>query len=190
MQTTDQRRASFSTFAESTADDWRIIEEYFPENQSLATANLIAQMRMLGRDHGGFPVSRLEHSLQTATLAEQGGESDEYVLCALLHDVGDTLSPGQFHPDIAAAIVAPVVSEAHAWMVAKHGVFQGYYFWHHVGLDRDAREKYRDSPHFDLTAEFCERYDQRAFDATFVSNPLDHYLPLIEQFFGAPASQP
>jgi predicted HD phosphohydrolase len=189
MQSTDQRRASFASFAESTADDWQIIEEYFPENQSLATANLITQMRMLGRDHGGFPVSRLEHSLQTATLAEQAGESDEYVLCALLHDVGDTLSPGQFHPGIAAAIVAPVVSEAHAWMVSKHGVFQGYYFWHHLGLDRDARERYRDSPHFDLTAEFCERYDQRAFDATFVSNPLEHYLPLIEQFFGTPASR-
>jgi predicted HD phosphohydrolase len=184
MQTTDQRRASFATFADSTADDWRIIEQYFPETQSLATANLIVQLRMLGRDHGGFPVSRLEHSLQTATLAEQAGESDEYVLCALLHDVGDTLSPGRFHPDVAAAIVAPVVSEAHAWMVAKHGVFQGYYFWHHLGLNRDAREAFRDSPHFELTAEFCERYDQRAFDATFASHPLEHYLPLIEQFFG------
>jgi predicted HD phosphohydrolase len=187
MQTTEHRRTSFRSFAESTADDWQIIQSYFPENQALATANLIVQMRMLARDHGGFPVSRLEHMLQTATLAERAGESDEYVLCALLHDVGDTLAPGQHHPAIAASIVAPVVSEAHTFMVAQHGIFQGYYFWHHLGLDRDARDAYRDSPHFELTEEFCERYDQRAFDASFTGNPLEHYVPLIEQFFGPAA---
>lgn len=187
MQTTEQRRASFTTFAESTKDDWQIIQSYFADTQSLATRNIIVQLQMLGRDHGGFPVSRLEHMLQTATRAERAGESDEYVLCALLHDIGDTLSPGAFHPDVAAAVVAPVVSEGHTWMVAKHGVFQGYYFWHHLGLDRDTRDRFADSPYYDLTADFCERYDQRAFDADFVSNPLEHYLPLIEQFFGAPA---
>lgn len=185
MQQVEQRRATFNSFAESTADDWAVIQGYFPQNQALATANLIEQMRMLGRDHGGFPVSRLEHMLQTATRAERDGRSDEYVLCALLHDVGDTLAPGQAHPAVAAAILTPIVSEAHAWMVAQHGVFQGYYFWHHVGLDRNARDAYAASPHFDLTAEFCELYDQPAFDTSYTSNPLDHYLPLIHQFFGA-----
>ena len=80
------------------------------------------------------------------------------------------------------ASIAPYVSEGHAWMVAKHGVFQGYYFWHHVGLDRNARDQYADSPYYDLTAEFCALYDQVAFDSTYVSNPLDHYVPLIHQF--------
>ncbi len=185
MQQVEQRRTSFNSFAESTAQDWDVIQSYFPENQSMATANLIEQMRMLGRDHGGFPVSRLEHMLQTATRAERDGRSDEYVMCALLHDVGDTLAPGQAHPAVAAAILGPVVSEGHAWMVAKHGVFQGYYFWHHVGLDRDARDAYADSPYYDLTAEFCALYDQVAFDASYTSNPLDHYVALIEQFFDA-----
>ena len=182
MQEVEHRRTSFASFEESTEQDWALIEEYFPETRSLATENLIEQMRMLGRDHGGFPVSRLEHMLQTATRAERDGRSDEYVLCALLHDVGDTLAPGAGHPAVAAAIIAPYVSEGHAWMVAKHGVFQGYYFWHHVGLDRNARDQYADSPYYDLTAEFCALYDQVAFDSTYVSNPLDHFVPLIHQF--------
>ena len=94
-------------------------------------------MRDLKFDHGGFPVDRLEHSLQTATRAERDGRDDEYVLCALLHDIGDTLSPYN-HPDIAAGILKPFVSEANHFMVEQHGVFQGYYFWHHIGMDRTA----------------------------------------------------
>ncbi len=96
---------------------------------------------MLERDHGGFPVTRLEHSLQTATMAEEDGRDAEYVLCALLHDIGDTLAPYN-HPDIAAGILKPFVSPANHWMVQHHGIFQGYYFWHHIGLDRDARENF------------------------------------------------
>ena len=96
-------------------------------------------MRDLEIDHGGFPVNRLEHSLQTATRAERDGRDDEYVLCALLHDIGDTLSPFN-HPDIAACILKPFVSEANHFMVKHHGAFQGYYFWHYIGLDQNARE--------------------------------------------------
>ncbi len=135
-------------------------------------------MRALEFDHGGFPVNRLEHSLQTATRAERDGRDDEYVLCALLHDIGDTLSPYS-HPDIAAGILKPFVSEANHFMVKNHGFFQGYYFWHYVGGDRNAREQFRDSEFFDHTEEFCAKYDQTAFDADYVSNPLEHYEPLI-----------
>jgi hypothetical protein len=68
-------------------------------------------------------------------------------------------------------------------MVAHHGIFQGYYFWHHIGLDRNTREAYRDSPYFELTEEFCAKYDQVAFDSEYESPPLEHYSPLIRQFF-------
>ena len=137
-------------------------------------------MRDLEFDHGGFPVNRLEHSLQTATRAERDGRDDEYVLCALLHDIGDTLSPYS-HPDIAAGILKPFVSEANHFMVKNHGVFQGYYFWHHIGADKNAREQFRDSEYFAHTEEFCAKYDQTAFDADYDSNPLEHYEPLIRQ---------
>jgi predicted HD phosphohydrolase len=175
-------RAAFTTFEESTKDDWMLIASQFPTTQAMAGENIIEQLRMLERDHGGFPVSRLEHSLQTASRAENDGRDEEYVLCALLHDIGDTLSPYN-HPSIAAGIVKPFVSEANHWMVEHHGIFQGYYFWHHLGMDRNTRDRYADSPYYDYTEEFCAKYDQTAFDAEYVSAPLEHYLPLIRQYF-------
>ena len=138
-------------------------------------------LRMLERDHGGFPVSRLEHSLQTATRAEEDGRDEEYVLCALIHDIGDTLAPYN-HPSIAAGLLKPFVSEANHWMVEHHGIFQGYYFWHYIGADRNARDAFRDSPYYEYTEEFCAKYDQTAFDPNYISAPLSHYEPLIRQY--------
>lgn len=175
-------RAQFTSFEGSTQDDWSLIAGHLPATQAMAAANIIEQMQMLERDHGGFPVSRLEHSLQTATRAEADGRDDEYVLCALLHDIGDTLAPYN-HPSIAAGIVKPFVSEANTWMVEHHGIFQGYYFWHYLGMDRNTRDHYRDSPYYDYTEEFCAKYDQVAFDPAYVSASLAHFEPLIRQFF-------
>lgn len=179
--TTDEHtRASFTTFEESTADDWALIAPQLEVTQSHVADRVIGLLRDLQFDHGGFPVDRLEHSLQTATRAERAGEDDEYVFCALVHDIGDTLSPYN-HPDIAAGIVKPFVSDANYFMVKNHGIFQGYYFWHHLGMDRDAREQFRGHEHFEYTEKFCAEYDQTAFDASYRSNPLEHYEPLVRQ---------
>jgi predicted HD phosphohydrolase len=173
-------RTTFTSFEESTAEDWAVIAPQLNITQSFVADRVIGLMRDLKADHGGFPVDRLEHSLQTATRAERDGRDDEYVLCALLHDIGDTLSPFS-HPDIAAGILKPFVSEANHFLVKNHGIFQGYYFWHHLGMDKDAREQFRSSEFFDHTEEFCAKYDQTAFDADYVSNPLEHYEPLIRE---------
>ena len=178
-------RARFTSFEESTQEDWSLIMTQMPTTQSLAAANVIEQLRMLGRDHGGFPVSRLEHSLQTATRAERDGRDDEYVLCALIHDIGDTLAPYN-HPEIGAAIVKPFVSEANHWMVAHHGIFQGYYFFHHFGLDRNMRDRYRDHPHWKACAQFCSAYDQNSFDPAYETLPLEHFEPMVKRLFSAP----
>ena len=175
-------RTSFKSFAESTRDDWDVISPQLEVTQSMVADRILEQLAFLEGDDGGFPISRLEHSLQTASRAEQDGRDEEYVVCALLHDIGDTLAPYN-HPEIGAAIVKPFVSEANHWMVAHHGIFQGYYFWHHIGLDRNARDAHRDSPFFDHTAEFCAKYDQVAFDADYVSAPLEYYAPLVRRFF-------
>ena len=174
-------RATFTSFEESTAEDWALISRQLPLTQALVADRVIDLLRALRTDHCGVPVDRLEHSLKTATRAERAGRDDEYVLCALLHDIGDTLAPYN-HPDVAAAIVKPFVSEANHWMVAHHGIFQGYYFWHHIGLDRNARDAYADSPHYAHTEEFCALYDQTAFDPSYDSHPLEHYEPLIRDF--------
>jgi predicted HD phosphohydrolase len=172
------QRARFSSFEESTEQDWAVIAPQLNVTQSLVPARVLSLMRALVTDHGGFPVNRLEHSLQTATRAERDGRDEEYVLCALLHDIGDTLSPFN-HPSIAAGILKPFVSEANSWMVEHHGIFQGYYFWQHIGLDRNTRERFRGTEFFEYTEEFCAKYDQTAFDVDYRSEPLEHFEPLI-----------
>jgi predicted HD phosphohydrolase len=177
-------RAKFTSFQESTQEDWSLIMRQIGNTQDMVADNALHLLRQLGNDHGGFPVSRLEHSLQTATRAEQDGRDAQYVVCALIHDIGDTLAPFN-HPYIASTMLKPVVSEANHFMVAQHGIFQGYYFWHHIGMDRNARDAFRDSPYFDYTEEFCVKYDSPAFDPDFVSAPLEHFEPLVRELFAA-----
>ena len=136
-------------------------------------------------DFGGFPVDRLTHSLQTATRAHRDGRDEEYIICALLHDIGDTLGSYN-HADVAAAILKPFVSEANHWMVANHGVFQGYYFFHYIGLNRDLREAFRAHPGFAQTEEFCARYDGPAFDAAAETLPLTYFEPMLRRVFAQP----
>jgi len=175
-------RADFTDMAQSTREDWMVIMAQRTELEQGLPDRIIEQFEHLRNDYGGFPVDRLEHSVQTATRAERDGRDDEYVLCALLHDIGDPLTPYN-HPDVAAAILKPFVSEANHWMVEHHGIFQGYYFWHHLGMDRDTRDRFADHEHFDHCATFCSEYDAPAFDPGYDSNPFEHYLPLIRDVF-------
>ncbi|HSP95727.1 MAG TPA: HD domain-containing protein [Candidatus Dormibacteraeota bacterium] len=177
-------RAAFTTMEQSTAEDWMAIGAQFLDFARRLPDRVLAHLQLLEGD-GGFAVDRLTHSLQTATLAERDGRDEEYVVCALLHDIGDTL--GSFnHPDVAAAVLKPFVSEENLWMVEKHGIFQGYYFFHHVGLDRDMREQFRGHPYFDRTAEFCALYDGPAFDPRRETLPLSHFEPMVRNVFAAP----
>jgi len=171
--------------SEGTQEDWQAIAGEMIQFYPGLPDRVMTHLRLLEGDHGGFAVDRLTHSLQTATRAERAGRDDEYVLCALLHDIGDTLASYN-HADLAAALVKPFVSEQNHWMVEKHAIFQGYYFFHFLGLDRNLREQYRDNPWFDYTAEFCEEYDQPAFDPGYDTHPLEHYEPLIRTALSAP----
>ncbi len=176
------RRATFRRMQDSTAEDWRIIAEDFKAYAATLPDRVLAHLRLLAGDCGGFPVDRLTHSLQTATRAWRDGRDEEYVVCALLHDIGDTL--GSFnHPDIAAAVVKPFVSEENHWMVEKHGVFQAYYFFHHLGMDRHIRETHRAHPYFERTAEFCELYDNPAFDPRGETVALVEFEPMVRRVF-------
>jgi predicted HD phosphohydrolase len=178
-------KANFARMQDSTRQDWQHIGAEFMRFAQALPERVLAHLRLLQGDDGGFPVDRYSHSLQTATLSLQDGRDEEYVVCALLHDIGDTL--GSFnHPDIAAAILKPFVSEANLWMVQHHGIFQGYYFFHHIGMDRNMREAFRDQPHFEQTAEFCERYDSPAFDAKAKTAPLSEFEPMVRRVLGSP----
>lgn len=178
-------RATFVRMQDSTQQDWALIGGEFMQFVRGLPQRVVQHLQLLQGDYGGFPVDRYTHSLQTATLALDDGRDEEYVVCALLHDIGDTLGSYN-HPDIAAAMLQPFVSEANHWMVQHHGIFQGHYFFHHIGLDRDMREQYRNHPHFAHTAEFCERYDNPAFDAAGRTLPIEHFMPMLERVLSAP----
>jgi predicted HD phosphohydrolase len=178
-------RARFHAMTDGTAADWKLIGEETARSAAGLADRVLDHLRLLGGDFGGFAVDRLTHSLQTATRAARAGRDDEYVFAALLHDIGDTLGSYN-HADIAAAVVKPFVSARNHWIVEQHGVFQGYYFFHHLGLDRDAREAFRGHEFFDDAAEFCAEYDQPAFDPGYDTLPLEHFEPLVRQLMAAP----
>lgn len=180
-----EQRAGFHAMIDGTAEDWGKIAAASAEFGRELPTRLVAHLQLLKGDCGGFAVDRLEHSLQTATRAFKDGRDEEYVVCALLHDIGDILGPRN-HADIGAAIVQPFVSEANHWMVEKHAIFQGYYFFHHLGLDRDMREQYRGHPHFEYCAQFCHLYDQAAFDPAYESMPIEAFEPMLHRVMSTP----
>jgi predicted HD phosphohydrolase len=178
-------RATFTAMTEGTQADWDIIRREAMVHAPQGGGRVLEHLKLLDGDTGGFPVDRLTHSLQTATRAHRDGRSDSYVVMALLHDIGDTLGAYN-HPDIAAAILKPFLSEEEHWICQMHGIFQGYYFFEYLGLDRDMREQYRGHPHFEATAEFCARYDQTAFDPNYDSAPLSFFEPMVMQLLSVP----
>lgn len=180
-----ETRASFRDMQDSTAEDWKIIAAEFRPYATALPDRVLAHLRLLDGDCGGFPVDRLTHSLQTATRAYRDGRDEEYVICALLHDIGDTLGSYN-HPDIAAAILKPFVSAENLVMVEKHGIFQGYYFFHHLGMDRNLRDQFADEAFYDRTLEFCEKYDAPAFDPDYDTLTLEFFEPMLRRVMARP----
>jgi len=137
----------------------------------------------------GYKISRLEHSLQTATRALKDNANDEMIVAALLHDIGDELAPLN-HSEYAAAVLKPYVSEKTHWIVEKHGIFQMYYYAHHLGGNKNEREKFKDHKYFNETINFCENWDQKSFDPDFKSLKLDDFKPYVKRVFNrTPFSQ-
>ena len=180
-----QHKANFLRMQDSTQADWQLIGGEFMQFTTSLPDRVIKHLQILEGDYGGFPVDRYTHSLQTATRALRDGRDEEYVVCALLHDIGDTL--GSFnHPDIAAAILKPFVSDENHWMVQHHGIFQGHYFFHHIGLDRNLRDNFKAHPSYERTAEFCELYDNPAFDPKAETLPIEEFTPLLRRLMAQP----
>ena len=178
------QKATFQAMTESTAQDWQAyMVAAAPFNQAHAD-RLIASLKQLDEENS-FAVTRLEHSLQTATRAHRDGRDEEYVVCALMHDIGDLMGPTN-HAEIGALIMKPYVSEANHWMMDKHGIFQGYYFFHHLGLDRDMRDQFRGHPHFEYCAQFCHLYDQNSFEPGYDTMPLEAFEPMLRRVVARP----
>ncbi|MGI9293599.1 MAG: HD domain-containing protein [Pseudomonadales bacterium] len=178
-------KPNFTAMEQSTAEDWQRIYAEQANMFSQLPGRIIDHLHMLQGDCGGFPIDRFEHCLQTATLAHEGGEDEEYVVCALLHDIGDTLGSLN-HADVAATILQPFVTEENYWMVKHHGIFQGYYFFHHIGLDRNMRDQFKEHPVYERTEKFVANYDNPAFNPEKTNLPIDFFEPMVQRVLSIP----
>lgn len=185
MASIPDRTARFTDMAHSTSQDWQVIMAHMKPFAANGGKRVLDHLRLLDGDCGGFAVDRLSHCLQTATRAHRDGRDEAYVVMALIHDIGDTLGAYN-HPDIAAAILKPFVTADLLWIVEHHGIFQGYNFFHHLGLDRKMRDGFRGHPQFQATADFIDQYDSPAFDPAYDAAPLSFFEPMVMRLFEMP----
>ena len=173
---------SFTTMAAGTKEDYEFLERLEAEFAASTADRVLDQLRGLAGSLGGYKVDRLEHSLQSATRAYRDDADEEMVVAALLHDIGDLLSPHN-HSELAAAVLRPYVSERTYWIVRQHGLFQSYYYAHHFGNDRNVRDRYIDHPWYQDAVDFCHRWDQSSFDPAYESLPLEFFEPMVRRIF-------
>ena len=180
-------QVQFTRMADGTREEYEFLEAEFDAHLGGGVGHAALQMlEALRGPKLGYRVDRFEHSLQSASRAYRDGRDTEYVVAALLHDIGDTIAPYN-HSQLAASVLAPYVSERLLWIIRHHGLFQGYYYFHHLGADRDARERYRSHHWFDDCAEFCDLYDQCCFDPAYDTLPLAHFEPMVHEILSRPA---
>ena len=180
---------SFTSMADGTADEYALLDRYERVHAAGLADRILSSLDALTGSLGGYRITRLEHSLQSATRARLDGASTDWIVAALVHDIGDELAPFN-HSELAAAIVQPYVAEEIHWVILHHGVFQSYYYAHHLGGDRHARESYRSHRWATLCEEFCARWDQNSFDPDFPIHPLESFEDDVREVFGRVAWDP
>ena len=176
------KTVNFTEMKHGSKEDYLFLEKHEKKYIEGTADRIIKFMSGLNDTLEGYKITRLEHSLQTATRALNDKASDEMVVAALLHDIGDELAPLN-HSEYAAAVLKPYVSEKTRWIVEKHGEFQMYYYAHHLGGNRNQREKYKGHKYYQDTLDFCEKWDQKSFDPNFKSLTLKSFEPLIKKIF-------
>jgi predicted HD phosphohydrolase len=180
---------SFRRMEDGTREDYELLDRSEREYVRRLPDFILSSLKKLDHTLVGYPVSRLEHSLQTATRALKDGADDELIVAALIHDIGDELAPYN-HAEIAAGIIRPYVRPEVTWIVEQHGLFQTYYYVHHTGGDRNARDRHRDHPWYQACREFCANWDQCSFDPHYQWEPLSSFEPLLRSIFTRPAHDP
>ena len=173
-------KVKFKQMKEGSKEDYLLLNKLEKKFIEGTADRVLKTMQGLTSSLVGYQINRLEHSLQTATRALKEKASDEMIVAALLHDIGDELAPNN-HAEFAAAILKPYVSEKTAWIVEKHGIFQMYYYAHHLGFNKNERDKYKGHKYYPATAEFCEKWDQISFDPNYKSLLLKEFEPYVKK---------
>ena len=172
----------FLQMKDGTKEDYLLLEKHEKKYIEGTADRLIKFMSGLSNTLEGYQITRLEHSLQSATRALNDKANEEMVVATLLHDIGDELAPLN-HSEYAAAVLKPYVSEKTHWIIEKHGEFQMYYYVHHLGGNRNQRDKYKGHKYYKDTVDFCENWDQKSFDPNFKSLPLKEFEPMVKKIF-------
>ncbi len=172
----------FTQMKDGDREDYAFLTEHEVEYTKGTADRLLSALVNLDEGLSGYKVTRLGHSLQSATRAWRDGADIDWIVSALLHDIGDIFAPYN-HDEYAAAILKPFVREQCTWVVEKHGDFQLIYYAKHVGANPDKRDQYRDSPYFGDCAQFCERWDQSSFDPDYDTLPIEHFAPMVREVF-------
>jgi predicted HD phosphohydrolase len=180
---------SFHRMEDGTREDYELLDRSEREYVRGLSDRVLAALGKLDQSLPGYPVSRLQHSLQTATRALKDGADDELIVAALIHDVGDELAPYN-HSEIAAGIIRPYVRAEVTWIVEQHGLFQTYYYAHHAGRDRHGRDKFRGHPWYQACKDFCANWDQCSFDPGYPAEPLAVFESRVREIFSRPPHDP
>jgi predicted HD phosphohydrolase len=177
------KKVSFTQMKDGTREEYLLLRELEAPHVAMTPDRILRELKMQAEESlPGYQISRLEHALQSATRARRDGADDDWIVAALLHDIGDALAPHN-HDRFAAEILRPYMREECTWVVEHHAAFQMVYYAHHYGWNRNEREKYKDSPFYQSCVDFCERWDQASFDPDFKSDPLESFEPLVRKVF-------
>ena len=179
------KSVSFTRMSDGTAEEYAFLTLLYEKCRNGVSDRLLELLKAMKGDKLGYQVDRYTHSLQSATRAESDGADEETVVCALLHDLGDVIAPDN-HSEVIASILRPYISEKNHWVLKHHGLFQGYYYFHHIGGDRNARERYKDHPFYQDCVDFCEKWDQTSFDPDYPTLPLEYFEPMVRKVLTAP----
>lgn len=180
------KTVNFIRMEDGSREEYEFLDRMEDEYKAGLPDRILDSLRKLEHSLSGYRISRLEHSLQGATRASRAGEPDEMIIAVLLHDIGDDLAPYS-HSEMAAAILRPFVSEKIYWIIKHHGVFQMYYYAHHCGGNRNAREMFKDNPWYQDAIDFCHNYDQNCFDPDYDSEPLEFFDPILRRVLSQPS---
>ena len=184
-----QKTVEFIRMDEGSKEDYQLLHTLEQRYIEKLPDRILTALDGLKDSLAGYKVTRLEHSLQTATRAEKDGADDELIVAALIHDIGDDLAP-ENHSQMAAAIIRPYVREQVTWILEMHGIFQMVYYADKLGLNPYERERYRGHKWFESAEKFCGEWDQASFDPAYPSKPLAYFAPMVEQIFSRPAFAP
>lgn len=184
-----QKTVEFIRMDEGSKEDYQLLHTLEQRYIEKLPDRILTALDGLKDSLAGYKVTRLEHSLQTATRAEKDGADDELIVAALIHDIGDDLAP-ENHSQMAAAIIRPYVREQVTWILEMHGIFQMVYYADKLGLNPDERERYRGHKWFDDAEQFCRDWDQLSFDPDYPTLPLSHFEGRVRAIFSRPAFDP